>query len=321
MQLSDWALDVLRAPGGAATLRVEGDTLVDERGSEVARVEDGILRFRMDSVDASIAFYRDIGGAHFYEATSVPYAMSSLDTPVYQDYLRRVEPESVDSVIVDIGGGDGRTAKPWLERGFRRVVVIDAAGEALVRFRKRIEAEEPQWLERLLLVEADARALPLADSCAMTVTAIETLYYLNEDFERGLREAVRILSSEGRLLSAERNYEGGIVSRLLYDGVAAMLQTAESHELWDGTEEKRVRTRLFTESELRVAVESCGACVEWIEGISIVPLLTGWIRQRAQLGDDASVSLQRVQSLVRDLATSGNMRRCHVLVARRATRP
>jgi hypothetical protein len=55
--------------------------------------------------------------------------MTALDTHVYHGYLAELRPNDSDALIVDVGG-DGRNTIPWLNWGFRRVVVIDPAGEA-----------------------------------------------------------------------------------------------------------------------------------------------------------------------------------------------
>src|SRR6185312_10865307 len=239
---------LLRSSDGGA-VHQQGDRLLSVTGDEIGRIEDGILRIPVASVDEGIAFYRKLGGAHFHERAAMPFAMSVLDTPIYHSSLDAVRPASSESVIVDVGGGDGRNARPWLERGFRRLVVIDAAGEALLRFRRRIAEERADWLEHLLLIEADARKLPLADGCAAAVLAIETLGCLNEDYVIGLGECARLLASVGKLLVSERGYEGGLVMRLLYYGIDGMLQSAESRALWDGPPGAPLRTRCFSEAE------------------------------------------------------------------------
>jgi SAM-dependent methyltransferase len=198
--LPSWALPILRGPGGDEPVRLEGTRLVSPRGNELGRLENGVLRFPVRQVDHGIAFYRRVGGAHFHERRDVPFAMSALDTPVYHSYLDEVQPADADGVIIDVGGGDGRNARPWLDGGHRRIVVVDPAGEALVRFRARIAAENPKWLGRLLLVEADARALPFAAGCARAVLAIEALGCLNENFELGIKDCARLLAGGGKLL-------------------------------------------------------------------------------------------------------------------------
>ena len=179
-----------------------------------------------------------------WEIVTVTYAMSSLDTPVYHDYLREFAPDDPDALVVDIGGGDGRNALPWLQWGFRRVVVIDATVAGLTRFRNRVAQENPAWLGRLLLIQCDARALPLATAQADRIFAVEVLYYLNEDYELGPAECHRAMRPHARLLLADRSYD--LLTRLLYfGGLGAMLETARNREMWDGQHENGVRTRCF----------------------------------------------------------------------------
>ena len=180
-----WALEVLTKPGTGLALSQELGELLDPEGAIVGRVLDGIACFAVADRDASIAFYREVGGARFHERASVTYAMSTLDTEVYHGYLAEFQPDNLDAVIVDVGGGDGRNAVPWLRWGFRRVLVIDPVFAALARLRDRVARDTPEWLDRLLLIEADARSLPLAPGVAARVQAIEALAYLNEDYAIG----------------------------------------------------------------------------------------------------------------------------------------
>src|SRR5262249_59177414 len=103
------------------------------------------------------------------------------------------------------------------------------------------------WLDRLLLIEADARQLPLRGRCAERVQAIEALAYLNEDYERGFAECIRLMAEGGRLLVADRDYEGGLLTRLFYGGShARILEQAGSRGIWDGNDRSIVRRRPFS---------------------------------------------------------------------------
>ena len=161
--------------------------------------------------------------------------MSALDAEVYHGYLAELRPDDLDAVVLDVGGGDGRNAVPWLRWGFRRVVVVDPVRDALARLRERLAAEHADWLNRVLLIEADARQLPLRERCADRVQAIESLAYLNGDYSSGLVECTRVLADGARLLVADRDYEGGLLARLFYGGgVRGMLEQAPSRDIWDG---------------------------------------------------------------------------------------
>lgn len=282
------------------------------------RVENGIARFPIPAPDESITFYRSVGGAKFHERSKVAYAMTSLDTPVYHAYLEELRGDDPDDVIVDVGGGDGRNAVPWLEWGYRRVVVVDVVFAALERLRERIQREHPEWLDRLLLVEADARSLPMTDQSAARVTAIEALAYLNEGYEHGLAECARVLAPGGKLLVSDRDYEGGLLARLYYfGGIAGMLENANSRDLWDGIGERSVRSRCFTEAELAALVEATHLRILERKGISILAFLISELRSRGQVGAADEAKLSEVHSLLTALGKNGALRRSHVIVAER----
>lgn len=279
------------------------------------RYDAGVYRFRTEVVDENIAHYRKIGGAHIVDRAIVPFAMTSLDTPRYREALEEVAP-SFDGVLVDVGGGDGRNALPSLVRGVGRVVVIDPAADALYRLRERVEGALPEHLERLALVEADARDIPLHDGCAETVVAIESLYYLNEDYERGLAECVRILAPSGRVLLSDRDREGALLMQLLYFGVPALLRSAREGSVWDGPDQA-MRTRSFSELELRAIVERAGLEIEAFEGTSLLALILGWLNGNGRIADADLMEVSSIRALLCELGKTGVMRRCHVVRARR----
>jgi ubiquinone/menaquinone biosynthesis C-methylase UbiE len=318
--MPDWAWQVLAAPGGGP-LRCESNILwTGER--PIGRIDQGMLRFDTPGGDPSTEYYRAMGGAHFHERSAIGYAMTALDTPVYHDYLRDLVPDDRNSLVTDVGGGDGRNALPWLQWGFKRVVVIDSTSAALVRFRNRVLAENRDWLDHLVLIECDARALPLGGGVADRVLAIESLYYLNEDYERGLRECHRVMRPRARLLVAERSFEGALLTRLLhYGGVDAMLETAQRREMWDGENGHRVRTRFFSDEEIRSLIEAQGLEIIESRGISAFSLVLSFLSKLDKLGRESEAQLADVRRLLVSLGRTGWFRRCHVIVAekRRAT--
>jgi SAM-dependent methyltransferase len=315
--LPRWALEILRCPTTGERLRVDQNRLLRSDGSQAGLVDGGVVRFPIDSPDPSIAFYGRAGGARFHERAVEPFAMSSLDTSVYHAHLDELCPREPDEPVLDVGGGDGRNAKFLLERGHRRVIVIDAVAAALARFRDRLAQEEPQWLDSILLIEADARRLPIADTSAQCVISIETLCYLNEDYELGLLQCVRVLGTDGVLIVADRDYEGGLVLQLIYHGIAGLLQSYGTRSLWDGPSDALVRSRTFTEQELTELIESHGLKVNSVRGMALLPLLLGWLRGRSLIQPSDRNQIPAISGLLRDLALTGKMRRCHIVSARR----
>jgi SAM-dependent methyltransferase len=317
--LPPWAFDLLVSPRGKQPLREADGKLIAPSGEVVGNIVDSVACFPIATIDRSIEFYREGGGAHFHERAAVPYAMSALDTGVYHDYLAELRPDDLNAVILDVGGGDGRNAVPWLRWGFRRVAVIDPVRDALARLRGRIAAEHPDWLDRILLIEADARQLPLRDRCADRVQAIESLAYLNEDYSSGLAECVRVLADAGRLLVADRDFEGGLLARLFYGGgVRGMLEQAPSRDIWDGKDSRVVRSRCFTADELTEMIRDRGLRILSQRGVSALSLILGYQRGGGRLAPDDEAYLGEVRALLGRLGRTGSMRRSHVIVAERA---
>ncbi|HET9393817.1 MAG TPA: class I SAM-dependent methyltransferase [Candidatus Rubrimentiphilum sp.] len=278
-------------------------------------VQRGVLRCLTTERDAGIEYYRSIGGAHMHERAAVSFAMTALDTVVYREYLSALRPPSLDALIVDVGGGDGRNAWPWLEWGYKRVVVIDPIISALDRFRSRVAEQRPEWLNNLLLIEANARRIPLVAGCAARVQAIEALYYLNEAYEDGLRECARVLSDSGQLLVSERDYEGGLLMSLLYGSLEECLAQAESRDVWDGTAGLRVRSRCFTADELDGLLTRNKLRIVSHRGISALSLVLGYLRSAGKITNEDEARIDDVHGLLRKLGPTGSMRRCHVVVA------
>lgn len=281
-------------------------------------VQDGVLRFLATEVDSGIDYYRLIDGAHMHERAEVSFAMSALDKVAYREHLLARRPPSFQALIVDVGGGDGRNALPWLEWGYKRVVVIDPVISGLSRLRSRIAERNPDWLSNLLLIEADARDIPLVSGCAAHVQAVEALYYLNESYEEGLQECIRVLSNSGALLVSERDYEGGLLTALLCGGVSDCLMQAGTRDVWDGVDGLRVRSRCFTTTELEEVFERNGLRVLSHSGTSALSLILSYLRANGKLSAEDESRIGEVRNLLCELASNGLMRRCHVVVAKKA---
>lgn len=306
----------MAANGGQSKLSLQGCNVVMPDGVPVARVEDGILRYSLPTGDSSIEFYNAVGGAHFHERSQVPLAMTTLDTPVYHGYLAKFRHEAEQGMVVDVGCGDGRNTWPWLEWGYKRIVAVDPVFAALARLRDRVAAHNPAWLDRLLLIEADARNLPLVSGCADRVLSIETLAYLNEEYGQGVAECARLLQPGGRMLVSDRDYEGGLAMQLLYfGGIKAMLRAAPNRDILDGNPKMLVRSRCFTEQEFLEEFRQQGLRVVSCCGISSLSLLISYLRSREALGEVSGADLEELGQLLARLGESGAMRRSHVVVA------
>src|SRR5262245_23016371 len=85
--LPRWAYEILMSPQTRSSLSEQQGRLIAADGEVAGTIVEGIACFPISTPDRSIEFYRDVGGARFYERAAVPYSMSALDTEVYHRYL------------------------------------------------------------------------------------------------------------------------------------------------------------------------------------------------------------------------------------------
>jgi len=284
----------------------------------VGFVDEGVACFQLPYGDTSIDHYQAVGGAHFHERSGEALTMSVLDTPVYHGYLEMLRQGAENGTVADVGGGDGRNAWPWLLWGNTRVVVTDPALGGLKRLRERAAKHDPSWLDRLLLIQADARRLPLHSGFAARVMAVESLGYLNEDYETGLGECTRILKKSGRLLVSDKDYETGLMVQLLYKpGLEGVLRAAGSRNVWDITPRGEVRNRSFTGNELRETIAYQGLNILFQGGVSALALIVSYLRSQGKINAQEALPGQKeeLEGILCDLGRQGQLWRCHVVMA------
>jgi hypothetical protein len=116
-------------------------------------------------------------------------------------------------------------------------------------------------------------------------------------------------------LLSDRDYEGALLTRLLYyGGVPALLEMADSRQMWDGEGAERVPSRCFTRGEMIAAVQHEGLQVVEAHGISMFSLLVSYLSKldSARIPDGASVN--KLNDLLQVLGRVGFARRCNVLL-------
>lgn len=278
--------------------------------------QDGVLSFGVAKEDPVIAYYESRGGSRFHERTRIPFTMTSLDTPLYHSMLEEILPADPDALVVDVGSGDGRNTLALLRRGCRRVIAVDPVRPSLLKLAEQGREVCHDLDQRLLLVQADARSLPIKDGVAQLVIAIEALCCLNEDHQSGVAQCARILKRRtGRFLLSDRSWEGALLMRLLYGGVAELLRVGNGRYVWDGPDGTQLRTRVFTEDELVEAVTRAGLKTIARKGLSELSIVFGYLRGEKKNLEQEIHRMPEVLDLLGNLSRHGAARRAHVLTA------
>jgi ubiquinone/menaquinone biosynthesis C-methylase UbiE len=112
--------------------------------------------------------------------------------------------------LVDVGCGRGELLVAAVAAGAASAIGVEYAAAAIELAQRTIDAHAAG--ERARVLHADARALPLPDGEADLVTMLDIVEHLAPDeLDRALREALRVLRPEGRLLVHT------LPNRLIYD--------------------------------------------------------------------------------------------------------
>jgi ubiquinone/menaquinone biosynthesis C-methylase UbiE len=143
----------------------------------------------------------------FFQAVALPYDLITRQ-PVWELDCARMASELPPRcrLVVDLGCGPGNSAT-HLRASVPVVAGVDRAPAMLRRARRR----DP----RLLLVQGDARGLPLRDGSVDAITFHSVLYLL-PDRAAALRETARVLRPGGRAVLLEPRDELRAAGRGLF---------------------------------------------------------------------------------------------------------
>lgn len=121
----------------------------------------------------------------------------NLLQPIYpwllQDLRNAFSKSFVNLDILEIGCGPGFMNEHFQKAGFSKIIEIDLSLAMLEKARLRVNRQNS------LLVQGDAMALPLADSCFDLVFSRGSLFFWR-DLGKSLREIFRVLKPGGMAL-------------------------------------------------------------------------------------------------------------------------
>lgn len=141
--------------------------------------------------------------------------------PLYLGCLRKAGIKHGD-VVVDIGTGRAELPVVAVQEGAALAVGVEYSRSALELGARTVAASDAG--DRVLLMAADARKLPLPDDCADLVTLLDVVEHLAPDeLARCLAECHRILRPGGRVLAHT------MPNRLVYDVTYRLQRLARRH--------------------------------------------------------------------------------------------
>ena len=211
-------------------------------------------------------------GAALRELCNVPLHLSYWETPYYEKAIRSFLKEvanPTDCTALDVGCGDGRFTELLINLGFGRVIASDAHLLPLQSLQSF--AKDQGFADRLLLVHCGPDNLPLSDQCADVVPAIGVLYYLNSQYEQGLKQINRVMRPKGVLINSEPDLEGAVYKSLFFEEVDDALENLAARQFKEEKGSTDFKFRLFDQEEMRQMLARNGFRTVDQHGLSLLP--------------------------------------------------
>jgi ubiquinone/menaquinone biosynthesis C-methylase UbiE len=227
------------------------------------------------------AALRELQDQHLHLAYwEAPYLKEAI-----QRFLQEVDRDN--TIVADVGCGDGRFTEYLLELGFCKIIATDLDLRPLQSLALHLDRIGAQ--DKVLLIHSTVDHLPLKSGICEAVLAIGVLFYLNESFCQGLNELVRVLKPSGTLVNYEPNLEGKIYKSLFLDTLDDVFENYFERTTKEQQGATPFKFKLFTEAEITQFLEDAGLEVRDYHGISTFSIIIRIMMVRGLL-DEASVS-------------------------------
>lgn len=176
---------------------------------------------------------------------------------------------SGETVFADFGSGDGRLTKSLLARGARKIVVTNFELEPLLTLRGQLQPDE---LQRVQMVCGDiTSSLLLGESIDFALAW--GLWTSCHDFIEAREMTINYVKKLGIILNAEPILEQYLAYAMVMGDAAELLRVLKSRTRPISWQEREIRYRLMTQTEVRNHVRCERLEIIWERAISAFPSL------------------------------------------------
>ncbi|GEM_PF-5541958 len=226
------------------------------------------------------------------------FHLSYWETPYYEKaintFIDGVE-NAEGKIAADIGCGDGRFTELLLDRGYN-VIALDSHIQPL--FDLSQYAEKNGMSDRLMVIHGSADSLPIPSDSLDVALAIGVFYYLNENFEKALGEAHRVLKPGGILVNSEPDIEGATFKSVILDEIEDLLENLEQRRFKEGKGKTEFKFRLFTKEDMKGHLDAAGFEFLDYHGLSLLPSI---LRIKTSRGEFSLEELEQKEDQVRNV--------------------
>ncbi|MBX6311398.1 MAG: class I SAM-dependent methyltransferase [Isosphaeraceae bacterium] len=214
-----------------------------------------------------------------------PYRTVTAENPFYMRaiadaYAQAAHAASDGPMVADLGCGDGRFTREFLELGCPRIVALDISPRNLLRLSQRIAAI-PGASDRVLLVEGDVAVPPLPKGHFDLVLAAGVLCVLKDRYHEGVRACRDLVRPGGYLLVFDPIDFGSVMYALVRHHLQELRTVlAEGTKTVDIADPNAHRVAVRSVREMVQAHERAGLRICSVTGIPLFPsLLFGGVKQ------------------------------------------
>lgn len=252
-------------------------------------------------------------GAALRELADEPLHLSYWETKYYKDAVSRfLEGENVEGmVIADIGCGDGRLTRHLLDMGCRKIIATDidiTVLRSLADFLEKIGQRR-----NVLIIHSAVEHLPLKSGIVDTALCIGLLYYLNEHYEDGLREVLRLLTPGGILINSEPDLEGALYKSLIFEKTEDIYENFFQKTFKEEQGDTPFKFRLFTEEEISEILTRHGQKIVSRYGLSLFASILRILTVRGLIDRQALVESEDKMRAVLDYLNGRGKLNKHIL--------
>lgn len=284
-----------------------------EKGTSLIKDNSHIYRGKITDTMALQFHMKMPKGAALRELTQEHLHLAYWETPYFYEVIERLLKEfDVDnSIIADIGCGDGRFTELLIRLGFKKIIATDVDMRSLESLEKHLI--KTCNIDKVLLIHTEVENIPVKNEICDAVLCIDVLYYINDSYIKGLKELHRLLKKGADLINSEPDLEGAIYKSVFFETMDDVYENYFNRIFKEERGDTNYKFRLFSEQDMMDILSGNGFVVKDKHGLSLFPSIVRIMMVRGQIKkEDLAKYENRLREVMDYLNVNGKLHK-HII--------